>query len=400
MRTSVFMTNSSVCIDPQPTANGMLSTTEFGSRPLTQCVLATNPKTAQTAIITNSPFGSPTDTVHGTTSAGNIAIRHSPANTSTHAQIAAPAILCTPAPKDATTSLTQQTRQNPILNQQHPNLPTPIKPSRLAYYLQGYDEGLTQYILDGFRNGFSLHTHNFKNSSVAPHNSSIAMRNPDAVTEKITKELQLNHIAGPFTSPPMPNFHVSPLSLRPKSDNSGWRLLHDLSFPYNDDSVNSSIPDNYKKVQYSSIQNAINLIQQIGPNTNLCKSDIQSAFTLIPIHPEDYHLLGFKWQDQLYHYTTLPQGAASSCYIFETVATALHWILTEKFKLPNVIHYLDDFLFLHPTPDGCKQMLTASMVCAKTLEFQSITLKQKDHPPPCPSWVYNWTQSTIKPPSL
>ena len=114
----------------------------------------------------------------------------------------------------------------------------------------------------------------------------------------------------------------------------------------------------------SSIQNAIEQIQLLGPNTYLAKSDIQSAFTLVPINPTDYHLLGFKWQGHYYHYTTLPQGAASSCHIFETIATAIHWILTNKFGMQHVIHYLDDFLFLHPTSEGCQGMLSAfHMLC-------------------------------------
>ena len=123
---------------------------------------------------------------------------------------------------------------------------------------------------------------------------------------------------------------ISPLSLRPKNDNLGWRLLHDLSYPYDDTSVNSAIPDKFKHVRYSSIQDAINIIQRIGKGAHMAKSDIASAFTLVPIHPHDYHLLGFHWKGRYYHYTTLPRGTASSCFIFERIATALQWILQNK----------------------------------------------------------------------
>ena len=236
-------------------------------------------------------------------------------------------------------------------------LTTPVNPNKLAYYLQGYDKDLAHYVLHGFNYGFSLHAENFQHSSIAPKNATIALRNPEAVTQKIAKELHAKHIAGPFNTPPFNPFHVSPLSLRQKPDKSGWRLLHDLSFPYNEDSVNKSIPDAFRTVKYSSISTAIQLIQQLGPNTYMAKSDIQSAFTLVPIRPEDHHLLGFQWKGQYYHYTTLPQGAASSCYIFERIATALHWILSNKYKYHTVVHYLDDFLFLHPTQEGCAEML-------------------------------------------
>ena len=157
---------------------------------------------------------------------------------------------------------------------------------------------------------------------------------------------------------------ISPLSLREKSDHSGWRLLHDLSFPYDETSVNSTIPDSRKRVQYASIQDAISIIQSLGKDSCMGKMDIASAFTLVPIHPNDYPLLGFLWQGKYYFYKTLPQGAASSCYIFEKIATALQWILQHKFGVSNVIHYLDDFLFLSETLPKCAEyMATFRHLC-------------------------------------
>jgi hypothetical protein len=32
----------------------------------------------------------------------------------------------------------------------------------------------------------------------------------------------------------------------------------------------------------------------------MSKADIQDAFRLIPIHPTEYHLLGFQWDGQFY----------------------------------------------------------------------------------------------------
>ena len=244
------------------------------------------------------------------------------------------------------------------------NLPTPIKPDKLRNYLDGYDTQLKQYILNGFMEGFTLHCNRPAIFAAAKRNSTIAQKNPDAVDQKINKELQLGHIAGPFEDPPFPQFQISPLSLRPKPDNSGWRLLHDLSYPYNDQSVNSNIPEDFKKVSYSSIESAIRMIQNLGPKTFMAKSDIQSAFTLVPIAPSDYHLLGFQWRNKYFYYTTLPQGAGSSCFIFERIATAIHWILSHKYGMENVIHYLDDFLFMHPTAQGCNDMLqTFHKIC-------------------------------------
>ena len=279
--------------------------------------------------------------------------------------------MCAPTVQNATpctTALTGQSQSQTNIREHQSlklhGLPTPVKPDRLEHYLKGYNKELTDYLLQGFTRGFTIHAENFTKPVISAKNATIALKHPCAVSSKLQKELKECHIAGPYDLPPLPQFHVSPLSLRPKPDNSGWRLLHDLSFPYNDESVNQSIPDNYKSVKYSTISNAIDIIQKLGPNTFMAKSDIQSAFTIVPVHPSDYHMLGFQWQGKYYYYTTLPQGAASSCFIFERIATALHWILSDKYQHYTVVHYLDDFLFLHTTPEGCEHMLnTFHLLC-------------------------------------
>jgi hypothetical protein len=42
--------------------------------------------------------------------------------------------------------------------------------------------------------------------------------------------------------------------------------------------------------------------------TLLAKSDIKSAFYLIPVHPADFELLGFKFQNQYFYDKILPFG--------------------------------------------------------------------------------------------
>lgn len=83
----------------------------------------------------------------------------------------------------------------------------------------------------------------------------------------------------------------------------------------------------------------------IGRGAFLAKTDIESAFRIIPMCENDYPLLGFKWEGYYYHDRSLPMGSSSSCKIFESFSTALEWIATNKFGCGVVIHILDDFLF-------------------------------------------------------
>ena len=74
-------------------------------------------------------------------------------------------------------------------------------------------------------------------------------------------------MVGPFhpDNPLMANLVYSPLNLVDKAREKGeFGLIHDLSYPYNDQSVNSCIPSENSSVQYEYIDKAISLAMTIG----------------------------------------------------------------------------------------------------------------------------------------
>ena len=38
---------------------------------------------------------------------------------------------------------------------------------------------------------------------------------------------------------------------------------------------------------------------KLGIGCTLAKTDVRSAFRIIPVHPKEYHLLGMKWRDEM-----------------------------------------------------------------------------------------------------
>ena len=129
-------------------------------------------------------------------------------------------------------------------------------------------------------------------------------------------------VAGPFSAPPFDNVVVSPLGIVPKKAPNEFRLMQHLSYPH-ENSVNSGIPVDFSSVRYASIQDTIVFVKRLGVGCYLAKTDIKSAFRIIPIHPEDYPLLGMKWRGNYYFDRCLPIGCRSSCAIFERF-TILH----------------------------------------------------------------------------
>ena len=236
-----------------------------------------------------------------------------------------------------------------------PHLPTPVKISNLLLFLSGYDNSIVHYLATGFTEGFPLH-YEGPRFSCNSNNLISAMQNPTAVDAKISKELDACRLAGPFSSPPFPVFRVSPLGLVPKKVEGEFRLIHHLSFPKGS-SLNDGISTDHTRVSYATVEDAIRRIKTVGPSCFLAKTDIKTAFRIIPIRPQDYYLLGICWRGLYYHDRCMPMGCSSSCKTFETFSTAIEWIAQSKLHINDILHLLDDFLIISPTEDLCRKQL-------------------------------------------
>jgi len=234
-------------------------------------------------------------------------------------------------------------------------LPTPVKVNSLAFYLSGFDEQCQKKLIDGFTFGFRLHFQGPSKASVAKNLIS-ALQHPEVVDSKLIKERQSGRIHGPFRSPPFSNLRVSPLGVIPKKAPGEFRMIHHLSFPYGD-SINTFIPSEFSSVKYATIDDAINFIKLLGRGCVLAKTDVRSAFRIIPVHPSDYPLLGLQWKGQWYYDRCLPMGCSSSCKIFESLSTAMEWIARTKLGIPQILHILDDFLIIGESTSACQAKL-------------------------------------------
>ena len=227
------------------------------------------------------------------------------------------------------------------------SLPTPIKYRILSDLLTGYDKDEVKFLISGFELGFSLGYQGERISRKA-RNLVSCHDKPEEVQKKLQKEIALGRIAGPFVEPPFQDgFIISPIGVVPKGDTDQFRLIQNLSFPENC-SINDGIMGEFKTVNYASIDDAISKLKINGSGAFMSKTDIDSAFRLIPVNPEDYPILGIKFNNRYYYDRCLPMGCSSSCHIFERFSTDVEWIATNKFGIESIIHYLDDFLIVGP----------------------------------------------------
>ena len=136
-------------------------------------------------------------------------------------------------------------------------------------------------------------------------------------------------------------------------------------FPWGGASVNDRInPDEFFP-HYITLDKVIRLVSQFGRRPLMAKFDVESAYHNVPIHPLDRYLLGMKWRHHFYVDLALPFGLRSAPYIFNSIPDLVEWILMNNHQIPDLLHYLDDFLNAGP-PDSpqCTHNLTVALaVC-------------------------------------
>lgn len=203
-----------------------------------------------------------------------------------------------------------------------------------------------------------------------------ALSQPTVVGANLAKEVTLGRVAGPFSTPPFHDFQVSPIGLVPKKHTNKFRTIFHLSFPKSGvTSINHSISKEDHSLQYITIDNAIKGILHFGQGCFLAKTDIESAFRLIPLKPSDYELFGMHWDGKYYYDKVLPFGLRSAPFIFNQLSDAVEWILLNKCLISFVCHILDDFLIIEPAAPSfpysqtCQQSLTSMLLTFKNLKI-------------------------------
>ena len=265
---------------------------------------------------------------------------------------------------------------------------TPLKCRCLQELLKHHpDNHKVQYVLQGLQQGFSLE-YDGPFEFRAPPNLPTAKLDPQLIRDRLSKEINLGRMLGPFKQPPFKDLMCSPVGLVPKKDSDEMRMIMHLSFPYGT-SVNDFIDPEKASTQYQHFDHVIQLVVQQGQFCWIAKGDVQSAFRIAPIIFKHIKCLGIKFEGQYFVDIMLPFGSAISCAIFEDIATLVHWIF-EQLTGGHFVHYLDDYLWVHKHYVVCLSMCkavkrisqdiglplapTKFMGPAQTLEFLGLTI--------------------------
>ncbi len=244
------------------------------------------------------------------------------------------------------------------------------------------DQKFARYVTQGIKQGFRVGFNHVAPLISSSSNMSSALEHPQVVSDYLQQEVTLNRmLVVPAADLPLIHCHISPFGVIPKRSKPGkWRLIVDLSSPSNA-SVNDGISRDMCSVTYTTIDRIANHILELGRGALMAKADIKQAYRIIPVHPEDRHLLAVQWDNTVMLDKVLPFGLRSAPLIFTAVADGLQWIMLKR-GVSMVTHYLDDYITLGPPESSeCEQNLAEII---KTCEYTGTPLEAEKCEGPTP----------------
>ena len=240
----------------------------------------------------------------------------------------------------------------------------------------GYDKQETEFLVDGFKYGFSIGYEGPNDVKIRSPNLKFREVG-DSITlwNKVMKEVKENRYAGPFKEIPFEHFIQSPIGLVPKDGGKDTRLIFHLSYPRGQSiSVNANTPEHICKVKYPDFNDAIQLCIRAGRGCRIAKSDIKSAFRNLGIKKDHWKYLVMKAVspiDGLTYYFVdkcLPFGASISCSHFQRFSNAVKHIVECKTK-SNLVNYLNDFMFTALMKLLCNYQVKEFLAVCKQISF-------------------------------
>ena len=119
--------------------------------------------------------------------------------------------------------------------------------------------------------------------------------------------------------------------------------------------------------------------------------NLKSAFSFIPIHPKDWHLVSIYWQQQYYADLYFPFRLRLAPFLFNQLSDALEWVSKNNFGLQHVLHILDDFFIGEPSISNTYPALVKYFAFSCLSKHQSSPLK---HWAPL-KYLWSWVLSLI-----
>lgn len=261
---------------------------------------------------------------------------------------------------------------------------TTLNLDRWRHHLIGYEHvELCQLLEYGFPLG--LQDDPSLESSFRNHGSSYQYFT--WIDEFIQKGLSLGDIAGPFSSSPYENPHISPLMTADKKPTSR-RAVFDATF--GEASLNNNTPtDAYvgQPIEYAfpKVDDFKDLVLKSGRGCYIWKRDLSRYFLQIPLDPLEYPLVAFIWRCSFFFFCGFMFGLRHAGFQGQKITDAVTWIHrrlgleTDDEEAFRSINYSDDIGGCEGSEDRANASFDSLAVLLVDLGLQES--KSKAYPP-------------------
>jgi hypothetical protein len=175
-------------------------------------------------------------------------------------------------------------------------------------------------------------------------NTPTVLQHADDVRTRIHEYIAFNAVVRLPPDHPCP-FGIQPLHVIIKPQKKA-RIVIDLSRNLNDNLV-------YEYFSYSSVLTAVDMST---PGCWYSKLDLSNCFLSFPLHPSALPYFIFRFEGELYQFTSMPFGLSSA----PRICTMLLSVLQDELHHCGVsclVRYLDDFLVIEADCDSAKLSL-------------------------------------------
>ncbi len=238
---------------------------------------------------------------------------------------------------------------------------TPLKWKKWKEELSEHpDKVWVEFLVRGIREGFRLGCDQRKTGLVRRGGTMYeATQHRKIIGDYLEKEVAERRVWKINETSQVDGIQVSPFGVIPKKDKPGrWRLIVNLSAPEGA-SVNDGIAKELARVAYTSVDEVVTRVLELGKGTMIAKADVKAAYRNVPVHPKDRWLLGMEWNGETYVDGTLPFGLRSAPLLFTALGDAIEWVASREGGW-WIRHYIDDFVTVGRTDtDDCARAMGA-----------------------------------------
>jgi len=183
-------------------------------------------------------------------------------------------------------------------------------------------------------------------------------------------------IEGPLSLEEVNQSVISGRAAVPKKDTPEPRLVIDVSA-----SVNAYLLD--LELQLPTVDEAVRLIKEAGPNCYVGKLDLEKGYLQFPVCPQFTWMLGYQWRDQFWKYRRLPFGVNQAPFLFCKCTSAINRMLSQRGIVAVV--YFDDFLIIGRSYNDCLEAMLATI---ELLSYLGVKVKDSKTIWPCRKIVF------------